>query len=273
MMADLRQITIQIQGSLADRGDVRLEDLVEELGTIRNALRETERMLTGSDPSLYFRIVGLSHRSPAIIVLEAASDSTTEERTSQVAGKVVRHFTANLRFLSRKHRPSRTASVPVLESYREMTQPLQKHVTEVIIRAGKHSVVINESFKRTIESVLGPEETAYGSISGTIEAINIHCTNKFHLYPTIGPARISGRFRPRLRSKFTSALDKYVTIYGLLRYKTWDKFPFAVVAEDIEVHEPPAPTLFDIRGMAPGATGNLTSDEFLDRLRDEHWQA
>ena len=266
-----RTLTIQVRGSREDAGDVRLEDFIDELDSVKNALRETERAVTGHDPSLYFRIVAMSHDSPATIVLEADSDLSTEA-TQRVASVVMRQLTTNLRFLGRKKRAPRTADVPVLESYREMTVPLSKHIAEVTIRAGKHTAIINNTFKETLDRILGPEEVVHGSISGMIEAINIHNTSKFYLYPTVGPRKILGRFGRTLRHAFIGSVGKYVTVYGQLRYKTWDKFPYAITADDIEIHdEEQSGTLGDIKGMAPGLTGDLTTDEFLEKIRNENW--
>jgi hypothetical protein len=64
-------------------------------------------------------------------------------------------------------------------------------------------------------------------------------------------------------------VDKYVTVFGRLRYKTWDRYPYAITADDIEVHDVAATTLDDLKGIAPHATGNLTTQEFVDRLNDE----
>jgi hypothetical protein len=274
MKSRAKHITIEVRGSHADGGNVRLEEFIEQLDVIRNALRETERSVTHRDPDLYYRIIDMKHQSPATVVIEAASGREGGTADSQLAGAVVRYFTTNLRFISRKSRAPRTANVPVLETYREMTAPLQKHITEVVIRSGEHSVVINNKFRDAIEHVLGPEESSYGSISGRLEALNLHNTFKFSLYPTVGPSKVTGKFKRKLRTKFTNAIDKYVTVYGLLRYKTWDKFPYAVIAEDIVVHtDPPATTLADLKGMAPAATGDLTSVEFLDQIRNEDRQA
>jgi hypothetical protein len=46
-----------------------------------------------------------------------------------------------------------------------------------------------------------------------------------------------------------------------------------VDCKKIDVHEMEnqLPTLDDIRGIAPGATGDLTSEEFVRRMRDEEW--
>ena len=60
-----------------------------------------------------------------------------------------------------------------------------------------------------------------------------------------------------------------MTVYGRLRYKSWDKYPYAISADDIAVHELPGKSLEDLKGIAPEATGSLTSQEFVDRLNDE----
>jgi len=110
----------------------------------------------------------------------------------------------------------------------------------------------------------------YGSISGTIEAINLHDRNRrFWIYPTIGPSRVIGKFRSRDRKLFASAIDKYVTVYGRLRYKTWDMHPYAIFADEIHVHDTKSVTLYDLKGMSPGATGDLSTQEYIDQIRDE----
>ena len=54
-------------------------------------------------------------------------------------------------------------------------------------------------------------------------------------------------------------MDSQVTVYGVLRLKSWSPFPHAVDMQHIEVH-PPAdtlPTLGQLYGMAPGLTGDV----------------
>ena len=148
-----------------------------------------------------------------------------------------------------------------------MTGPSEKRQLEVTIRTGNHSVLINRKFRETLEAIVGEDEYSYGSVSGKIEAINLHDKNRrFQIFPTIGPSRVVGTFRNKDRKNFADAVDKYVTVYGRLRYKTWDKYPYAINADDISVHEMQAKTLVDLKGMASGATGSLTSQEFVDRF-------
>ena len=81
------------------------------------------------------------------------------------------------------------------------------------------------------------------------------------------------RFTRSLRDKVVRAVGQYVTVYGELRFKQWDNFPYAIVAEDLEPHPPASelPRLADLRGMAPNATGDLASEDFVDRLRENNW--
>jgi hypothetical protein len=261
-------ITVRLVGSPAATKDLRLDDFIEEMQTIRTALRETERVVSGSDPSLYFRIKKLQKSSPAVIVLEAASE-TDDPAQRKFASAVVRSFGTNLQLIRRRRVPD-NIDVPALESYRELAIPVEKHQLEVQIKVGRNTVVINQKFREMLESVIGTDEHSYGSVSGTIEAINLHTKNQFWLYPIVGASRIVGKFRSRDRKKFTAALDKYVSVYGRLRYKTWDKFPYSIFADDIQVHDvDAAPTLNNLKGVAPDATGELSSQEYIDRVRDE----
>src|SRR5688572_222760 len=65
-----RRIRIQVLGSREDKGHVRLSDFIRHLDLMRNALKQTERQITGEEGSVYWRIIDLSHNSPATVVLE-----------------------------------------------------------------------------------------------------------------------------------------------------------------------------------------------------------
>lgn len=264
-----RTITIQVLGPEAEGADLRLDDFLEQMESVRTAFRETERLVWHRDPSLYLRIKKLQKSSPAIVMLEAVSDEVDERAEAHYASYVVRSLTTNLRIISKKKRLPARIDMPTLESYRELAVPLERHKLEIQIRAGNNSVVLNRGFRELLEQVIGRDEFSYGSISGTIEELNVHGENRFRLYPIVGPSRVIGHFRSRDRKRFTGAMDKYVTVYGRLRYKTWEKYPHEILADDINIHDTEVPTLKDLKGVSPGATGDLTTQEYLDDLRDE----
>jgi hypothetical protein len=255
--------------------EFRLDDFLEQMQAIKSALRETERFISGTEPSLYLRINSINKNSPIKTELEARPEAAADDQeytppVPQYASRVVRTMTTNLRVIANRRRIPKRVDMPVLESYRKITTAAEKYRVDVKIHSGNHSVTLNRRFREILDSIVGEDEHSYGSISGMIEGINIHERNRrFWLYPVVGTSKVMGTFRSMDRGKFAGAVDRYVTVYGKLSYKSWDKFPYAIFAEDVEVHEPPECGLNEIKGMNPEATGDLNSRDFVDQLRDE----
>jgi hypothetical protein len=270
-----RTITVQLK-NLSNDTDLRLDDFLEQMAALKTALRETERVVAGgAEPSLYFTIKRLQKSSPANVTLEAVSDAGDERSEPRYASYVVRSLTANLRVIANKRRIPSKLDVPALEAYRALAEPAEKRLLEVKIQVGNNSVLIGKRFREILDSIMGDDEFSCGSVSGRLEAINLHDKNRrFQLFPTIGPDRIVGTFRNKDRKRFASAVDRYVTIYGRLRYKTWgSSHPYAINADDITIHDVQGGhTLEDLKGVSPGARGTQSTQEYIDTLRDE-WQA
>lgn len=268
MTEHTRAITIELLAGKGTLDDLRLDEFLEELEAVKIALRETERLVSGREPSLYFKITRLQKHSPAIVELEAESSAEDDRSRPQFASYVIRSLTTNLRVIGTRKRP-RKIDVPTLNAYEGMTRPLEKHGLQVIVKSGNNTVKIDRDFRDAIQSVMGEDESSYGSLSGRIEAMTTHSRNAFRLYPVVGAARVLGSFAAKNRSKFAAGMDKYVTVWGKVRYKTWDKFPYAISADDIDIHDEAPANLLDLKGVAPEATGTLTARDFVDELRDE----
>jgi hypothetical protein len=189
---------------------------------------------------------------------------------------VVRTFKSDLRALS-KRKPPKKADLEVLESYGEIASPFQRNLRRVEVVESKSKVIpIDNTFSEKVEHVIGPDSFAYGSIAGRLERVNLHNVSKFQIFPTVGARRVTCDFRPgdlRLRAQVKQALDTYVTVHGRLRYKKWDQYPHAIDAKSIDIHESPGelPSLNDLRGVAPDATGDVSAEEFVRTIRDANW--
>lgn len=121
--------------------------------------------------------------------------------------------------------------------------------------------------------VIGPDELVLGSVNGVLEAINIHNTLRFNVYPLVGPKKVVCSFPASMKSDVIAAIDRYVSVSGTLRYKHWSDFPHAMEAQSIDVfkEDRELPTLADLRGIAPEATGDLMSEDFIEAIRDADW--
>lgn len=125
-----------------------------------------------------------------------------------------------------------------------------------------------------VTDIIGPDEIVEGSLTGMLEWLNIHNNNNtFHIYPITGPTKVNCHFTKEWRDTVINGIDKNVTVYGELRYKKRENFPYAVNVRHIEIHpdDSELPTLGSLRGMMVNQTG-LGAADFIRSLRDaEHY--
>jgi hypothetical protein len=264
-----KRITIQLVGAQDDKGDVRFADFIDQLRIIKQALNERERLVSHAELSqIEYKVVDL-HHSEATIVLEAIPLNGAKEYVD----KVLVGFSDELRSIRREGKIVDEPDVDRLETYCRIGERRDNLIAKVRIAVGRKPVTIDRTFKENVKKILGPDEFVQGSISGMLETVNFHNTNKFTIYPPVGPARVAGRFDESLRGKVKAGIGSFVTVIGKLRYKQWASFPHGIVAEDIDVHEPDSalPTLSHLRGAFAGITGDLNSVEFVEKIRNEGW--
>ena len=267
-----RRVTIQVLGADEDKGHVRLLDFIRQLEVVRNALRQTERLLSGSDEGgVYWRVVDLRHDSPATVVLEEVDARPGGSREEPV----IQEFIRNLRQISKGPRlpENERRDLAALEAYKALSLTAERHVRSLSIKAGRTEVAITETFRRNIDQIIGPDEVSQGSMTGVLEAVNLHNTLRFNIYPVVGPKKVTCTFEPETREQVIRALDRYVHVYGNLRYKRWAPFPHAIDVHRVEVYPPDSelPRIADLRGIAPDATGEMSSEDFIEELRDGGW--
>lgn len=260
------RITIKISGDPRDKGDVRLNEFLKRLDSVRNALKQTERLVrsTGEKFSVYYRIVGASKNSPLTMVLECVTETNAPPSMPQ---EVVGKFLGSISQIKRKGKIPADFDYDAAESYRQIGQG---HPASFVIANGRKSVAIDEKYERKIVEAIGPDELVEGSLTGTLDTVRLHNTKAFEIFPTIGPKKVVCHFPENLKENVKQALERYVRVDGRLRYKHWDKFPHAIDVRQMEVY-PPAerlPKLSDFFGIAPQLTGKLSEEEFLEKVRD-----
>lgn len=276
-----RRITIQIKGDPSDNDKLRLQDFISQLEAIRNGLihLESEVADTGTSPIRY-QVVDLTHQSPATVVLDLIPPRKGRDITAFVAD----NFIERIKHIQNGAIPENVAS-DMLDPYRRIgprfqkprkaqKKPFERYLTLVSIATESDKVDITESLEPEIEKLVGPDEIEYGSIAGDLELINIHANvNTFRIYPVIGAKKVDCHFRKTDLQKAIAGIGRYVEVQGELRYKRRDKFPYAVNATTIEIfpEEKDLPSILDLKGIAPKATDDMTSEEFVRRLRNDDW--
>jgi len=267
-----KRIKIEIVGSASDAEDVRLGDMIEQLQAVRRALKENDLFLSGgSEPTLEYKVVDLRHSSPATVIIEPVP---LRDMSLEYPDEVTHGFSTELRLIKRDAKLLHEPELPRLDAYDSIGSAAHNLVQKVRITVDRKVVTIDDKFKRNVEMLKGPDELSEGSVSGTLEALNFHNTNKFTLYPMLGARKLNGTFDATLRPKVKDAIGNFVTVFGRLRFKAWSQFPHGVMARDIDMHERDneLPTLTELRGTFAGMTGNMSSVAFIRRIRNEDWQ-
>jgi hypothetical protein len=271
-----RRLTIRMEGASEDRGHVRLSDFLAQLDAVRALLASVQPAAPGV--SRYYRIVALKHSSPAQVVLEEVEEVRAPNGMIRISvapakgpASVVVDRINGVR-IAKKTPPSYIRTVSELQPYVDMGEPLRKHMRAVVLKFGSKEARLTRAYPDQMTRVAGKDVREYGTLTGRLERVSIHGgKSRFDVYPAVGPKKVQCLFKPSMLGKVKEGLGRFVTVEGTLYFKTWDRLPHKVRAESMEVPpegETPS-SLLSIRGLEPGISGKLSSEEHIQKLRDE----
>ena len=117
-------------------------------------------------------------------------------------------------------------------------------------------------------------EKCISTVQGVLEAINVHGSNNFTIYPNVGPKQIRCFFNKSLLPTVIDALGKRVEVTGLTKYLKHSYWPYQINVSKMEIYpdEINLPTFDDIKGMCPNLTEGMPSEEYIRKMRDEEWE-
>jgi hypothetical protein len=262
------RITLSID-TTEETGNVKLADFLHALNALRTALKRTDVIESGGSPVTEWEIVALSKNSPATIVLEARPVSTESPDLDQ-GGRVVARFLDYVEALSSSAEPPPELDRNSLLAFRDLAVPVRQGRIQASLTNTQRSVRIEPVIEHNVDVALAGTTVVLGSVEGRLEVINVHRGKRvFRIFPVVGPDHIDCRFSPELLETAKAAVSKTVRVYGEVKFLSRDPFPTSVVADDIQIVEP-GPSLFDVRGMSPEATGDMSSEDFI-RERRSGW--
>jgi hypothetical protein len=265
-------VKIQLEGRSSDNGHVRFNEFLSRLESLRQVLTLIEQDLVGGTKSaVVYRVIDLSHSSPASVVLEAKP--IRQQVRPELPGRIVDRFFDTLEYLRGSPSPlSEHVTYRVLEAYKGLVATPRRDLEFFVISSNDRTVTVDESLEQKIEGILGDVRTAFGTFTGALDSINLHAdANRFTIYPAAGPSRLSCHFRQNQFEQVVGGLGRHVSVKGTLRFHGKDPFPHSVEVEELKVlpRDSELPSLMSIRGIAPKATRGKDSVAFVRSLRDE----
>jgi hypothetical protein len=271
-----QKIIIELQGETADRGNVRLEALTDQLEHLRRALTYAEEhaAIGGRRRSVYYRVVDL-HHSTATLVIEPVAEDVDNDRTNAI----VYEFRTRLRQIQNSRVPE-DVSIEELEAYRALVPKPEQRIRQLTITfdaptilKNREEYVVTPEFDQRLADIIGPEEVAWGTLTGFLDAVNLHERNVFYLWPRVGPKRVHCTFDRTIRDSVKAAITHYVEVAGRIHYRRRSNTATSMsgvysieVLEDADT----GTRLSDLRGIAPNATAGMDTRDFVDSY-DEDW--
>ncbi len=266
---DNNRITLVIEGLESDQGHVRLDYFLKALRKLYSSLSKLDSKEAGGKRASDFVVVGLSHNSPATVELEARRMKDRPD----VRALVFNRFNRTVSSIQRGIIPD-DVDYNILEDLREIAAPVGHGVATTVVSVGGEHVDLTESFAKKIEVALSEVEYCHGSVEGRLEQINVHAgANVFTVYPEFGAASITCHFPRDLTEDAISAVNRYVSVYGNMKYRKNAIFPHHIDVEHLEIFpdEELLPSFDDLRGIAPAIGNETPSEELIKELR-HGWQ-
>jgi hypothetical protein len=254
-----------VEGTERD-GHVRLDVFLQELRRLHGALSKVDASLVDGQRNSHFAVVGLSHSSPATVELEPRVEPNRQDVRPLVVGRLIDAIeSVELGVVSND------TDYDLLADLRGLAAPVGSTLKAATLNVGGRSFDLTPDFARRIDAQLAEYESCVGTIEGMLERINVHAdANVFTIYPDIGPRLVTCHFGHDLVETAVAAVKRRVAVTGLMRYRKLAAFPYQIDVTEIEIYDPEdsLPGWGDLRGIAPDATGNASSEDFLARFRD-----
>ncbi|SOZ37023.1 hypothetical protein [Cupriavidus neocaledonicus] len=263
-------ITLHMEGMQSDDGDLRLGMLIDKLIAFRATLSEADKYLSGIDkPTVDLLVSDLTHNSPAAITIRA----TPHANVLNPQTGLFSYLADLINDINDGRYEAASASHLFLERLGDLCLGVGDKLTQMWLSRGKERVATVTPQTRTqLQSLLSRTYSTYGHVKGKVERYNSHGDVKyFYVYSLLG-SRVKCAFPDDLRELAAQAVEKSVDVSGLLKYREGEYFPHEVQVQAIEIlpADNQLSTLSSLSGVAPDATGEKTSIEFI-RDRRNGW--
>ncbi|MGB6053646.1 MAG: hypothetical protein WBG17_00250 [Burkholderiaceae bacterium] len=270
MQDKFNKITIQLEGAAQEGGDLTLSNFIEHLNNVRALLAEADRIVAGEQQTTVFRVTNLSHSSPAAVELTGFPRIPDKDFSNQV----VEYVAQSLDNLIRKKQFPKNATQKFVRDIKKFVGGVGKRVEGVKVYAPTldSPIVITDEIAKELDATVLRQVRSFGSVKGIMQTYNSHAKTKyFNLYPPIPGVEVKCTFSKDLLVKAAEAVEKNVTVTGMLTYTVGNVFPDEVQIHDIVVHSSDSelPKLESFGGVASDATGEQSTQDFIKQLRNE----
>lgn len=269
-MNDSENVDLTLVASGGNEAEVEAADLQKQLAALLGALKESAKKSNRSTADqIRYKVQSLSTNSPAFMSLRGepciASDGVD-------VSDVHRIFNAGVDYVLGNSTLTFGVSSDWIKRMMELCNPIGKTIAEVALKVGSFEHKIGIEFKKKLSELDAKDFREKGShIKGRLEQMNIHGKQPvFTIYPEVGSEKVRCIMPSQLIGAASKAFGKHVVMHGDLKYHWLENFPYEMKVSEIEFlgSQSDLPCESDIWGIAPDATGEKSTEEFISQLRD-----
>jgi len=258
------RLTLRLQGKEENGGDVLFNDFIKQLEAFKIILADAGRRVSGGK-TVEFKVVELSHNSPAMVGVEPIVGKGEPDYRAAWRKRIIDDIES---IQDRGVAPDDMGTIE-LEHVEQFGSMVGDELSEATILVDGREIPVSPRLKKNVKQIVGEDEYSKGSLTGMLEAINVHGDElAFWIYPPTGRSKVRCVFPEAFKDRALVAFEKYVTVYGWVRFKQRDSHAYRIDIEEIEIHEQDdLPTLADFKGIAPDATGGIEPHRYARAFR------
>lgn len=257
-----QRLTFTLKGSREDDGVVRAEDFVAWASGVLDCLKRLSEDLPET-PVLKVSRLAIGS---AVLAFDVESPSDGGRTARTLRGR----FAEGYESLQRGRLAESGYPPETRRAFERLLIPLRRHIRSAeFVSNGSAVSIVADALPDTR---VGPSASTaqVGRISGYVDAVNVHKTPVFYLYPSTGPARVKCTFDISLLPDVRDALKRYATVSGLLEYPDGNPFPDSVAVDSVKpsLADAELPTLRSLWGALPGFGGPDGGVSAIRQIRD-----
>jgi len=244
-------LTIDIDGS-----SLPFEKFLKAQEELAAILIEVDQKLCNRDrPCVSWVVSSIESGSVHLTIKGQPSDSVAENAIAEVLSTVK----AGIRIL--EERPERPPffSDKALTSAKHLARLISKDeqdehgISTIGIGLNSSKTNITHRLAENVDELIGANYRSLGSLEGVLRAIDLSKKPLFRIYDLLTNKSVICYFEPCLINKIKDALNKRVSVYGLIRSRE-DGKKISIKVEDMEIfpNETDLPSIEDIIGILGG---------------------
>lgn len=266
------RLIFKLEGPAQNANHLELSVFVEKTRQFLGFLRASAENSKEKDTT--FHVVNVSHSSP--LTLECVPDHPQSLLAGEIVNRVMEDVEQNLRMV--RENAAHYLCHTILSAMERLAKTDHKKITHAEIQVSTSSseipfvCLLDDPFRKHLTEARNKDDIDFSTVDGKLEQINIHGTNVFKIYSLLPQMKpVECKFSQDMLEKVHLAFGRYVSVSGECRYRPHEPFPHTVRVQELEVlpRTEDLPMLSDLQGIAPNATGGLSPEDFVRKLRDE----